>query len=313
MTGVLEHAQSAESSAVKAKLADLGPLDLYGHGQVGAAFTRLLAARQFTPRSVTTTRGVVAGRRGDEPPAVVVDCTSPAYQGRKAESWISHLDSLLEKGANLVTCNKAPLALAGERLQEAARRGGGRILSSATVGGGVPVLPFLSRLDESLGVVRIEACASGTLGHVLDKIAAGEQLEEAVCSAQELGFAEPDPQLDLDGTDLAAKAVLLHNALGQTLARRLDPSSAPFLGIDPKRVRRIAASGGIPRAVACVERGLVELTIQDAPWAAGAPGDAVVRIQTDDGNRFLIRGPGAGPHVTAANLLADLQALVEHQ
>lgn len=307
----LEHKGSRSIQNGERSLARLGPVDLYGHGNVGGQFAQLLAGRGVKPRSISTTRGVVSGRQDGKRPAIVVDCTSPAYQGQSAQQWIATLEDWLEQGVDLVTCNKAPLALAWDRLQRAARCGGARILATATVGGGVPVLPVLLRLDRTVGVSRIEACASGTLGHVLDRIAVGESIDEAVSSAQTNGFAEPDPLLDVDGTDLAAKGVILHNALSQTSGRRLDPASAPFLGIRPERVRRIADAGGTPRAVARVERGGVELTIANASWAAGPPGDAVVRVETSDGSHFLIRGPGAGPHVTAANLLADLHSLAD--
>lgn len=315
MNGALDNALEDENprsiATGERSLSRLGPLDLYGHGNVGAKFAQLLATRGITPRSISTTCGVVSGRQDGIRPSIVVDCTSPAYQGQSAQEWIATLEDWLEQGVDLVTCNKAPLALAWDRLKTAARRGGARILASATVGGGVPVLPFLTRLEDTIGVSRIEACASGTLGHVLDKIAVGESIDDAVASAQTSGFAEPDPLLDINGTDLAAKSVILHNFLSQTTLRRLNLASAPFLGIQPERVRRIADAGGTPRAVARVERGAVELTIANAPWAVGPPGDAVVRIQTSDGSHFLIRGPGAGPQVTAANLLADLESLAD--
>lgn len=285
-----------------------GAIDLYGHGRVGQALTVLLEEKNAHFRSITTSKGLIEGDNR-EPPFAVIDCTSPYYTGDRGEAWVQKIEQWLEQGVHLVTCNKAPLATHGLRLTQAADRGGARILSSATVGGGTPVLPAIERLDRTLGVARIEACASGTLGYVLDQVAKGIDVDKAIKKAQRLGYAEPDPRLDLDGTDLTAKAILLQNALGKGGTRTLDLDHAPYITIDPRQVREIAEQGSIPRVVATIAPNRIEMTIQDVPWAAGPPGDAVVQIETHDGDRFLLRGPGAGPRVTAANVLADLEVL----
>lgn len=278
-------------------------VDLYGPGQVGTAVRRALASgdvpvRQVHGRSGLVFNDAVAGR------PVLVDCTSPDYHGPDGRAWVDRLESILESGTPVVTCNKAPLATAWDRLHAAARRGSTSIHATATVGGGSPIIPTVRRIARTLGVAHIEASLSGTLAFVVQRIGEGQCLTEAVADAQRAGYAEPDPRLDIDGTDAAAKAVILHNVCFDP-ALRLQPGPHVSLHLGP--IRAIARAGGTPRAVASIRRGSTRLEVKDAPWAAGAaPGDAVVRVTADDGSVFRLSGPGAGTRVTAANIVADL-------
>lgn len=275
-------------------------VELHGAGQVGGALREALRAHGIPVAAVHRSRSVerlpLAADR-----TVVVDATPPRLHGAGAEAWISFLEAALRAGRPVVTCNKAPLALAWGRLEAAARAGGVPLVATATVGGGTPVLPTLRGLHASRGIQSIEATLSGTLGRVLPAVRAGTPLAEAIGEAQRLGYCEPDPAVDLEGTDAWAKACILHNALWPaerpfTLSDRPGP-----LRLGERAIRAVAT----PAVVARLRPGKVALALQDWP---GAGGGIRVLAHTAAGT-IALAGEGAGPPATAATLLADVQAV----
>ncbi|HUR60747.1 MAG TPA: hypothetical protein VM286_00060 [Candidatus Thermoplasmatota archaeon] len=290
--------------------AQRGAIELHGDGQVGRALRARLAADGIGLAALhTRSRSEVFSA---VPAGVVVDATSPAYSGPAADRWVDWLEGTLAGGRSVATCNKAPLALAWARLERAAREGGAVLACSATVGAGTPVVATLRRLQAVHGIERVEASLSGTLAFVLGEVAAGRSLQEAVGHAQACGYTEPDPSIDLDGTDLAAKATILHNVLFP-VPRDLDSDRTP-LHIDAGQVRALARDGLHPQAVACIGRDGIRLgVVGRAPGLLQASGESRtavdVRAFHPDGSCTLLAGPGAGPHATAAALAADLRAL----
>lgn len=116
----------------------------------------------------------------------------------------------LERGKPVVTANKALLALHGKEIFEVARRGGVDVAFEASVGGGIPIL---RSLREGLAANRIESVhgiINGTTNYVLTEMEKGGASFDAVLKrAQELGYAELDPSIDVDGIDAAHKITLL--------------------------------------------------------------------------------------------------------
>ncbi|NPA48684.1 MAG: homoserine dehydrogenase [Thermodesulfobacteria bacterium] len=116
----------------------------------------------------------------------------------------------IEAGKHVVTANKAVLAEFGKEIFRAAREKGVDIAFEAAVGGGVPII---KTLKESLVGNRIKALTgivNGTCNYILTRMTEeGLSFAEALKEAQEAGFAEADPSLDIDGLDAAHKLALL--------------------------------------------------------------------------------------------------------
>lgn len=281
-------------------------VELHGHGLVGRAFAQRCTGANIPLRAIHTSQGLLHGTGG--PCAVLVDATPPQYAGPQAEAWIAFLERRLRAGTHVVTCNKAPLALAWDRLHKAALAGRATLACSATVGGGTPVLAWVRRLRRSHGLVRLEATLSGTLSFVLPRIQQGASVDDAVREAQARGLAEPDPRLDLDGTDARAKAVLLHNAAFASALTLRD--AGPALRLDAETVRALARPGQDVAALASVAKGAVSLSLASVPTRSHAPGTVLVRGVLSDGNTVELAGPGAGAMATAGALLADLEEVL---
>src|SRR3954463_4040541 len=122
----------------------------------------------------------------------------------------SLLLSALERGASVVTANKALLAEDGATLYDAARRGGADIYCEASVAGAIPLLRPLRESLAGDRVTRVMGIVNGTTNYILSRMDdSGVGFEDALEEAQSLGYAEADPTADVDGFDAAAKAAIL--------------------------------------------------------------------------------------------------------
>jgi homoserine dehydrogenase len=165
-------------------------------------------------------------------------------------------------------------------------------------------------------VREVTGVLNGTTNFVLDAIAAGATFDEAVAEAQRRGFAEADPTTDLDGSDAAAKLVLVaHAAFGA----RVEPAHVRrrgILGVDPADVRAARAEGGAVRLVARCGWSPEGVTASVEPerLPAGHPLADVaaennrVCIETDGGT-ITLDGRGAGRWPTASAVVSDLALL----
>ena len=248
------------------------------------------------------------------------------------------LELSLARGFDLVLANKVPLS--GEqrrvdRLHEVARSGGRRILHEATVGAGLPVLDTLRKLIEAGDqILSIEGCPSGTLGYLFGELGRGEKFSDALLRAVRLGYTEPDPRVDLSGLDVARKALILARAIGfrgelhdvrvESLVPRalVELPNDIFLerveeldGTWEKRVNDARRKGRVLRYRAHVTPtsivvGLVPVRLTDSLGVLDGTDNQFTFTTTRYSEQpLVIRGPGAGPAVTAAGVVNDILLL----
>ncbi len=128
---------------------------------------------------------------------------------------------LLEKSVSVVACNKVAASsnLAKyKRLKDLAREFNTHFLFETNVGAGLPIINTLNDLRSSGDKInRIEAVLSGTLQFVFNNYDGSRSFSEVVKQAQNEGFTEPDPRLDLSGTDVARKILILAREAGYKL------------------------------------------------------------------------------------------------
>jgi len=125
------------------------------------------------------------------------------------EKVASVYDKLLQKSISVVACNKIAASSAYEnyqRLKELAGEFNSRFLFETNVGAGLPIIGTLNDLTHSGDRVRrIDAVLSGTLNFVFNHYDGSRPFAEVVRQAQDEGYTEPDPRLDLSGTDVMRK------------------------------------------------------------------------------------------------------------
>ncbi|HLA77579.1 MAG TPA: aspartate kinase [Vicinamibacteria bacterium] len=268
----------------------------------------------------------IAGHAVSRP--ILVDVT--------AEETGDLLRQALAFGFDLVLANKKPLAGSRESHQAllaAARAAGCRIRYEATVGAGLPILDTYRKLVESGDrVLRIEGCVSGTLGFVLSAVSAGRPFSEAVRDALARGYTEPDPRDDLSGRDAARKALILARLMGyrggSPAAQDLTPPALARLPLPQflerlpeldqgwrQRVEREARRGQVLRYVVTATPRSVKAGLQSVPAASPIGSLSGTRNLISFTTRryraepLVVMGPGAGPEVTAAGILNDLEQL----
>ena len=218
----------------------------------------------------------------------------------------------IDRKRHVVTANKALLAAAGGELFDAAARRGVGLGFEASVCGGVPVVGVLRRGLAGDSIESIRGVLNGTSNYVLCRMAEGLDQREAVLRAQEAGFAEADPTLDVSGNDAAQKLAILAQLAFEEPVRR---TRVTGIGeVRPEDVERARAHGCVIRQVAeaSLVAGGVELVVEPRSVPASDPLARVV----DEQNAVVIRGRavgeivlsgrGAGAMPTAAAVLSDV-------
>ncbi len=237
-------------------------------------------------------------------PDILIEAISDASTG------LALMRAALARGVDVVSANKQAVGADLPALIDLATAGGARLLYSASVGGGAPLIETVRRARAHGPVVRIEAVLNGTCNFILNRLAEGRPFEAALVAARDAGFAEADPSADLTGLDAAAKlAILSHEALGSRLT--VDGVARQTLGRDgvlpPGRVRQLARldvrTGEISVALRNVDADPLFADLPDE-WNA-------LRVTTGDGRVFTARGRGAGRTPTAESVWADLTDLAE--
>lgn len=144
---------------------------------------------------------------------VIADVTASSAPQVQYEGWLA-------QGISVVAANKGifagPEPTYEALLSAAAANPPARLLHETTVGAGLPVLSTLGDLTASSHTILcVEGVLSGTLAFVLGAVAGGDKtLSAAVTEAKALGYTEPDPRDDLNGMDVARKAVILARVSG---------------------------------------------------------------------------------------------------
>ncbi len=218
----------------------------------------------------------------------------------------------LANGQDVVTANKALLAAHGTELFEAAARRGLTIGFEASVCGGVPIVRVLHRGLAGDSIESIRGIVNGTCNFVLSRMEEGLEFDDAVRAAQQRGFAEADPTLDIDGHDSAQKIKIL-----AALAFDAPVTHESVIGIRSvtrAEIDRAHAGGCVIRLVAEAERVPGGVTVRVRPQELDA-GDIfgtvrdefnIVAIRGRATGEVILTGKGAGPLPTAAAVLSDV-------
>lgn len=282
---------------------------LLGCGTVGGGvYQRLAALPELFNVVGVGTRTTNLATLIAEPVDVVIELLGGEEPARTLVS------RALRLGRHVITANKALLANDLASLQRLASSSGVTLSYSAAVGGVAPALETLGLARNVSPLRSISGVLNGTTNFILDHVANGFDFSEAVFAAQQNGYAERDPQLDLNGTDAAQKLILLARAAFDI---DLPLNSIRRQGIEdlkPSQIRQVKANGRITRLVAECRRepnGFVAIVSPvelpfDHPLAHVNGVENRLLIQSQTGRTWDVSGRGAGRWPTTEAVLADL-------
>lgn len=215
---------------------------------------------------------------------------------------------------HVVTANKAVLADAGGDLLDLAAVHGVQLRFEASVCGAIPIVRVIRQGLVANRVSGIRGVVNGTCNFILTRMTENRlDFDAALRLAQESGFAEADPGLDIDGDDAAQKITILAQLAFEHRDTRWIRREG-IRGVTPEDIRRAAAEGCVMRLVAAaVDRGdHVELSVGPEKLPAGdalaSARDEVnaIALQTDGAGELLLYGRGAGSLPSASSVLADV-------
>ncbi len=263
--------------------------------------------------------------------SVFVDCTASSEVASLYNDFFEHSISVV--AANKVAASSDYDNYA--RLTATARRRGVKFLFETNVGAGLPIINTINDLINSGDkILKLEAVLSGTLNFIFNTLSAQVPFSQTVRRAKDEGYSEPDPRVDLSGTDVIRKLVIL----GREAGYRLNQSDVekhlfipdklfegtqeefwqqlPSLDADfEKRRSALEAEGKRWRFVASLDGGQARVELKAVgkshPFYSLEGSNNIILITTERYHDYpmQIQGYGAGASVTAAGVFADIMSI----
>jgi len=263
--------------------------------------------------------------------SVFVDCTASKDIAMLYQSFLEH-------NISVVAANKIAASSDYDsylKLKTTALARGVKFRFETNVGAGLPIIGTINDLRNSGDkILKIEAVLSGTLNFIFNEISADVPFSKTVLRAKEQGYSEPDPRIDLSGTDVVRKLVILSREAGYKVEQadvekhlfvpdeyfegsledfweRLPQLNADF----EKRRKQLEAEGKRWRFVATMEGGKTNVALKavdrNHPFYNLEGSNNIVLLTTDRYKAYpmQIQGYGAGAGVTAAGVFANIMSI----
>ncbi len=221
----------------------------------------------------------------------------------------------IQAGKNVVTSNKAVVAAYGPELLEEAAKRGVRYLYEASVGGGIPIIRPLTEQATRDEVTEIVGILNGTTNYILTAMKeTGVTFEEALATAQKLGYAEADPSADVDGFDTCRKICILAAVAFGILIPYEKVETVGIRTITAEDVARAEENGCAIKLVARAVRRSngIYLSVEPTAVRRGHPLYAIedvfngILVRSKVSGDLMFYGKGAGMLPTAGAVVSDI-------
>ncbi len=265
------------------------------------------AGRANLPSNVITTD--LATMLSDPGVEVVVEVLGREYPA------FEFMMRSLKAGKHVVTANKEALSKHFGELVATAHAERRALLFEASVGGGIPLIVSYRQILAANRVTRIRGIINGTTNFILSQMAErGVNYSDALAEAQRLGYAEPDPENDVEGYDAVYKLAILASMM---VGRQVLPEEVERTGITGVSAEQAAdawSRGGAIKLIASATWTPAKLSLRVAPTFI--PGSELlahvggnfnaVELVGDRVGPVVLSGQGAGPLPTASAILSDI-------
>ncbi len=224
-------------------------------------------------------------------------------------------EAALASGKDVVTANKALLAIHGQTLAEMAEDAGSVIRFEAAVAGGIPIIKSLTEGLAGNEITRVMGVMNGTCNYILTRMeATGQGYNALFDECAELGYLEADPNLDVGGIDAGHKLALLASIAFGTKPAFDDVKLQGIQNIALKDIAQAADMGYRIKLLGVAQRtaGGLEQRMTPCLVPASSPlgqlegGTNMVVVEGDAIEQVVLRGPGAGEGPTASAVIGDI-------
>lgn len=299
---------------------------LLGCGTVGSKVVQLLAARQAVLRSLgiqleiagvlvrdpARAREIADTVRVTDDPGFLMECELVIEVMGGVQRPLELLRPFLRSGRALVTANKAMLAERWDELRPYALAG--KLYYEASVMAGTPIIGPMSTVLRASTFERLQAVVNGTCNFILGQIEQGRSYAEALRRAQQLGYAEEDPRLDVGGWDSAHKLTVLARFCADGDFSFQDVQVCGIDALSEDEVRAAPAQGAHIKLVAELQRRgrgwqarvAPQKLPQDHPLCTAGPERNALVYHGAECGELIFAGGGAGGMVTASAVVGDV-------
>jgi len=224
----------------------------------------------------------------------------------------------LEQRKQVVTANKLLLALYGPELKALAHRNGTGLLYEGSVLGGIPILRTIQRGLCGDRVEEVRGIFNGTTNFILTRMYdLGEDYRTALRLAQEAGYAEADPSMDVSGLDAACKLVILCRECFDLDIELKDVTMSGIEHLDQRQIVLEKGQGRIPKLIASANPHNMEIRVgvewlPDTDLLSRVSGvQNALSLKTLLAGELFWSGPGAGGLATGGAVLGDIMEAAE--
>lgn len=238
----------------------------------------------------------------------------------KGEPAISYVKEALKRGKHVVTANKGPVAFAYHDLMMLARKHCVQFLFESTVMDGTPVFNLTGYTLKGATITGISGILNSTTNYILSRMEEGGSFQEALACAQKEGFAEANPEHDIEGWDSAAKIASLANVLMHAKITPHDVDREGISHITPDMVKQSIKSKHCIKLMcrawrennqAYAKVKPEEIPTND-PFSTAKGSGACLRIETDLMSPILIMQDSPTVKDTAYGVLNDILTIQQN-
>ncbi len=223
----------------------------------------------------------------------------------------------LSKGKHVVSANKKLIAEHLDELIQLAKENKVSFLYEASVGGSIPIIRNLEEYYNNDSLSSVQGIVNGTTNYILTQANYGVSYDDALAKAQELGFAELDPTLDVDGFDSKYKLTLLiKHAFGTSVnpgnlfnygIRQVKPQDVSYASEKGYRIKLFARAEKVGNKIVGFVAPHFINSVHPAYQVDNEFNAVIVEALFSDKQLFF--GKGAGSFPTASAVLSDISAI----
>ena len=225
-----------------------------------------------------------------------------------------YIKALLSNGKAVITANKDIIANCGNELVQLAQENNTCLYFEAAVAAGIPVLKPLIESLRGEDLSRVTGIINGTSNYMLTSMEEGSTYEDALSTAQELGYAEPDPTNDVEGIDAMYKAMILSLICFGATPEKENVHTEGISSITKEDFDWASRLNKTIKLVALIDNegagfnARVHPVLIDTkhPLAAIRGALNAVVVEGENINQLVFSGPGAGAAPTASAVIGDV-------